>query len=159
MTYTHILLCAKPLSDAVFGAYCRHEHRAALPEQILFQPAKVGCGLCLFLLSLSSTFSLSLFKQIPIVFGVALATFGDMRYTAIGIFFTVCCVILAALKVVLSGQVLSLSLSFSFFTHYLFIMLSDAYWRPEAASCGPDLQNGSAGFGSAFAPFLPHGRA
>lgn len=44
---------------------------------------------------------------IPIVFGVALATFGDMRYTAIGIFFTVCCVILAALKVVLSGQMLT----------------------------------------------------
>ena len=37
---------------------------------------------------------------VPIVIGVAMTFYGDMSYTAIGAFFTVACVILAALKAV-----------------------------------------------------------
>lgn len=37
---------------------------------------------------------------IPIVFGVAMAFYGDMSYTMIGAIYTLFCVILAALKAV-----------------------------------------------------------
>jgi len=44
---------------------------------------------------------------LPIVFGVALSCYGDMSYTALGFFFTCACVVLAALKVVASGELLT----------------------------------------------------
>ncbi|KAJ1437729.1 triose-phosphate transporter family-domain-containing protein [Ochromonadaceae sp. CCMP2298] len=47
------------------------------------------------------------FAVIPIVVGVALAFYGDMSFTAIGVFYTVLCVVLAALKVVVGGELLS----------------------------------------------------
>jgi len=44
---------------------------------------------------------------IPIVFGVALAFYGDMSYTTIGAFYTILCVILAALKSIMGSELLT----------------------------------------------------
>jgi hypothetical protein len=44
---------------------------------------------------------------LPIVFGVALAFYGDMSFTAIGAFYTLFCVVLAALKAVVGGELLT----------------------------------------------------
>jgi drug/metabolite transporter (DMT)-like permease len=44
---------------------------------------------------------------LPIVGGVALAFYGDMSFTAIGAFYTILCVFLAALKAVVGGELLT----------------------------------------------------
>jgi hypothetical protein len=44
---------------------------------------------------------------IPIVVGVALAFYGDMSFTAIGAFYTMFCVVLAALKAIMGGELLT----------------------------------------------------
>ena len=44
---------------------------------------------------------------LPIVVGVALTFYGDMHFTAIGFFYTVLCIILAAVKAVMSGELLT----------------------------------------------------
>jgi drug/metabolite transporter (DMT)-like permease len=44
---------------------------------------------------------------LPIVCGVALTFYGEMEFTAIGSFYTILCVILAAAKAVMSGELLT----------------------------------------------------
>lgn len=45
--------------------------------------------------------------MLPIVFGVALAFYGDMSFTPIGAFYTLFCVVLAAIKAVAGGELLT----------------------------------------------------
>jgi hypothetical protein len=47
------------------------------------------------------------FAIIPVVCGVALTFYGDLSYTFIGAFYTLLCVIMAALKAIMSGELLT----------------------------------------------------
>ena len=44
---------------------------------------------------------------VPIVIGVSMAFYGDLSYTALGAFYTIMCVVLAALKAVVGGEILT----------------------------------------------------
>ncbi len=47
------------------------------------------------------------YSVVPIVFGVALSVWGDMSYTLVGAMYTLFCVLLAALKSVVAGELLT----------------------------------------------------
>lgn len=44
---------------------------------------------------------------LPIIIGVMLSFYGDMTFSALGFFYTLLCVLLAALKAVLGGEILT----------------------------------------------------
>jgi hypothetical protein len=48
-----------------------------------------------------------LVSVVPVIIGVAMACFGDMTYTSLGFIYTLSCVILAALKAVVAGEILT----------------------------------------------------
>lgn len=67
-----------------------------------------GVTMMLGMLWLNKSFSFARKSAVvPIMMGVAMACFGELRYTWLGFAVTVLCVILAALKVVLSGELLT----------------------------------------------------
>ena len=44
---------------------------------------------------------------LPIIIGVMLSFYGDMTFTSLGLFYTLLCVLLAALKAILGGEILT----------------------------------------------------
>lgn len=64
----------------------------------------MGVSMCYYNKSFSFNRKLAV---VPIVIGVALAFYGDMSYTPIGAFYTMFCVVLAALKALVGGELLS----------------------------------------------------